>query len=130
MNAEQMISELRSLPPDVDTANEFMQYLRLGLDHIERRFFDLRLADGSRVNDASDFSRLLCELRDAALNPRSTQVSSEPGNSTATKVTSDYGRLANLEWCPRCGHVHIEDSECGFPIGGGRTCRCEKQVPA
>ena len=27
--------------------------------------------------------------------------------------------------CPRCGHIHHEDSECGEPLGGSRICRCE-----
>lgn len=34
------------------------------------------------------------------------------------------------EMCPRCGHVHQGDRECGEDIGGGRRCRCEMEVPA
>ena len=33
---------------------------------------------------------------------------------------------------PSCGHVHIDDNECGFPSGpGGRVpCQCERKVTA
>jgi hypothetical protein len=37
---------------------------------------------------------------------------------------------ANLDkTCPRCGHVHEGDSECGQFMGGGGYCRCELPVP-
>lgn len=36
----------------------------------------------------------------------------------------------NVDFCPNCGHVHVDDHECSFPIGGGRVCRCERQVTA
>lgn len=34
------------------------------------------------------------------------------------------------EFCPDCGHLHCDDAECGFPIGGGRKCLCERKVTA
>lgn len=32
--------------------------------------------------------------------------------------------------CPRCGHLHEGDAECGVLLGSGRVCRCEVPVPA
>lgn len=32
--------------------------------------------------------------------------------------------------CPRCGHIHQGEKECGEPMGGERICRCELDVPA
>lgn len=69
MTAEQLICQLRCLPPDARTADEFMQYLRLGLSQIEKNIFELRLADDQRIHDLSDFAQLLRELRDATLVP-------------------------------------------------------------
>lgn len=36
----------------------------------------------------------------------------------------------SLDFCPRCGHIHCDDAECGCPMGGGRICRCERAVSA
>ncbi len=39
-------------------------------------------------------------------------------------------RVSNLDFCPNCGHIHVDEDECGFPIGGNRVCRCERAVTA
>lgn len=31
--------------------------------------------------------------------------------------------------CPRCGHKHEGERECGVSMGGGGLCRCELSVP-
>jgi hypothetical protein len=30
--------------------------------------------------------------------------------------------------CPRCGHVHQGEKECGEEMGANRFCRCELEV--
>jgi hypothetical protein len=61
--------------------------------------------------------------------------------STQTMCSADIGKVSPIrierrdrrpldETCPRCGHIHQGDSECGEQMGGGRICRCELSVPA
>ena len=78
--------------------------------------YRVKLADGRMVRDAMDARDFLIEL------------SEELGEtaSSASKPARGY----NVDFCPNCGHVHVDDHECSFPIGGGRVCRCERQVTA
>lgn len=32
--------------------------------------------------------------------------------------------------CPDCGHEHLDDKQCNFPIGANRICLCERKVVA
>lgn len=77
---------------------------------------ELRLRDGQRLNDLTDFTTFFLELSQA-LKPESAARNLVP---------------AQPRWhetCPRCGHVHQGEAECGEPMGGGRVCRCELEVP-
>jgi len=78
-----------------------------------------QLADGHFLTDIRDFVAWLRELAGTELPAEFSRTSSRP-----TTVTREQQRRWD-EMCPRCGHLHVEDDECGFPIGGGRTCRCE-----
>ena len=97
------VSELRQLGP---------QSLDVYLHHLADHLYQLRLAGGQRLNDAIDFSLALRELAEA-------------WKMAESKPLSVAG-----EWCPDCGHIHIDPAECGFPTGGGRVCRCERKVLA
>jgi hypothetical protein len=68
---------------------------------------EARLANGERLCDVTDVVVWLRELGDAASHVEIVDRT-----------------------CPRCGHIHQGDTECGEPIGGGRVCRCELDVPA
>ena len=51
--------------------------------------------------------------------------------STSPMVTVRAPQARWEDTCPRCGHVHQADAECGEALGGGRICRCEFEgVPA
>lgn len=132
MTSDQLIAKLRTLPPDSRTADEFMQYLRLGLSHLEKDFYELRLANGQRALDASDFAQLLRELRDATLNPvsSSTEVPDQVGIRTRLRVTGRVDVSRYDSTCPRCGHIHEGTGECGVSMGKDRLCRCDLEVPA
>jgi hypothetical protein len=114
------------------------QSLSVTLCYLADRVDLARLAGGSRLCDASDFRVWLLELAEAARIRDnfvdSTKVPNLPGNGTCPKVTAAVTQRApqsrNWNACPDCGHVHVEDAECGFPTGGGRVCRCERAVPA
>jgi hypothetical protein len=55
-----------------------------------------------------------------------TEVQPEKDFGTRPAVT----HRAIDRTCPRCGHLHQGEKECGEQIGGGRICRCELDVPA
>jgi hypothetical protein len=97
MTAQQAVAYLRRLGP---YPHEHFLYLA---SHVH----EARLADGSRVMDATDFAAWLIELADV--------------NSPLPKLDPT---------CPRCGHTHEGENECGTYLGGQRFCRCELEVPA
>ncbi len=89
--------------------------------------YELTLESGLGLRDATDFIAFHREMAMALKFSQSTEVSNGPVFGTATKVTYPLtGSRFDLSHCPDCGHVHIEDDECGFPTGGGRICRCER----
>jgi hypothetical protein len=79
--------------------------------------YEAHLNDGSPVRhcDPIGFKEWLEQLAEAARTPRF---------ATRARITP----IGNF--CPDCGHVHLDDSECSFPIGGERMCRCERKVSA
>jgi len=79
---------------------------------------DLRLRDGQGLNDGTDFKAFLVELAEAVL----------PQPVTLSPV--EVVQLTHLATCPRCGHIHQGQSECGEEMGAGRICRCELEVSA
>jgi hypothetical protein len=74
---------------------------------------EARLAGGERLNDATDFAAWLIEL----------------ANAVRAQEPATLNPALNRT-CPRCGHVHQGEAECGEPLGGGRICRCEFKVQA
>ncbi len=77
--------------------------------------YQIKFADGRMIRDATDARDFLIELSDE-LTEKVLVAKPAPGY--------------NVDFCPDCGHVHVDDHECSFPIGGGRVCRCERQVTA
>jgi len=97
MTAKEAISNLRAANADLPV--EYFLYLAAHAS-------ELRLTNGARLNDSTDFKAFLVELATIPSQPR--------WNSN----------------CPRCGHVHEEVSECGMKLGGGRVCRCDMEMSA
>ena len=75
---------------------------------------EARLQDGQRLNDATDFAAWLREVA---------------GELRVPERVAFITRRIDLT-CPRCGHVHEGDRECGVEVPGAGICRCELQVPA
>jgi len=98
-------------------------------DELERRIRE-RLAQYRR------------ESTNARQNGRLYDASGKDGAIAALNFVLDQADALKLEnprapipfpalaTCPDCGHIHADDAECGFPIGGGRKCRCERKVRA
>jgi len=112
---------------DLDTGpipnSESLLFARILLRYLADHARDAQLADGSYLSDITSFVDWLRELAEAARTSSGRKVPSiRPAQACYDTVRGD--------WCPDCGHVHVDESECQFPIGGGRRCRCERQVPA
>jgi hypothetical protein len=137
MNHHDLISDF---PDGPGNARANLLYARLLLSYLADHVYTAELAAGGKLHDAMDFTAWLRELSDEARKlaqiPESTKVSAAAGNGTCRTVTRASSVNPQPRWaadfCPDCGHVHIDDTECGFPTGaGGREpCRCERKVPA
>lgn len=106
MAAQEAISNLR----DAHEPVEFFLYLAA-------HAHELRLSNGARLNDGTDWKAFMVELAEA----------------TKPTIARALGVPPQKRWdltCPRCGHVHLEVSECGMRLGGGRICHCEREVAA
>ena len=121
-----------------DTYQELL-YARLLLSYLADHVYGAELQNGLPVRDATDFSHWLTELAEAARElakiPGNTKVHSAQDSGTRPKVTYRAPQPQprySTDFCPSCGHVHIDDNECGFPSGpGGRVpCQCERKVTA
>lgn len=126
MIAQELIAHLRDCGP---------QPLNVIFHFLADRCAQSRLASGARLCDAGDFTAWLRELGDAAQPdiPGSTEALHLAERSTRPTVTGQLsGQLSEMRnWntCPRCGHVHEGDRECGAEVGRGQLCRCEMEVP-
>lgn len=130
MKAPDTIRRLRAHFSDIPASErEVLLVARIVLNHLADACDFAQLADGKRLRDGLDFTAWLRELeacvalelepvrlRDAVREQGQVQIPPRPAY--------------NLDFCPDCGHVHVDDHECSFPIGGGRVCRCERQVTA
>lgn len=94
------------------SAREALLVARILCHDLAEDVHRIELADGQHINDQIDFSALLREI-EAVIDHEEMQR------------TVPVSRV-----CPRCGHVHQGDSECGQEMGPGRICRCELEVPA
>ena len=129
MKAQEIIADLSDLGPGQDAPGVLL-YTRLLLHYLADHVSHARLADGQRLNDSTDFVAWLRELAEAARIPVNTKVLEMAGTGTRPLVRRAPAPQPRWDECPDCGHVHLDDSECGFAIGGGRVCRCVRKVPA
>jgi hypothetical protein len=73
-----------------------------------------RLSDGRQVRDAIDFREWLLEL--AAASKTEGQLLGDQNLPRHNFTFHNH--------CPRCGHVHLGENECGEWMGVERVCRC------
>ena len=76
------------------------------------RAHELRLEDGQRLNDLTDFTTCMLEIS------RALNGWNHPARTMADRT------------CPHCGHVHQGEKECEEKLGSDRICRCEQKVLA
>lgn len=94
---------------------------------------DAQLQTGHTLCDLGDFIAWLRELGDASrvIDARilpSTKVAGSANPGTRPKVTLRQEQSRWNDTCPRCGHIHQNESECREQLGGGRICRCDLPV--
>lgn len=124
MKPSELMADLPTGPGDPREARLSWQLL---LEHIATRIFHCTLESGSGIHDVMDARCFLEECANAARTGAIADVEIvSPVESRAQLRVTGRVRTPN-EFCPACGHVHIDDDECNFPIGGGRRCRCERK---
>ena len=98
--------------------------LRIALRLLADRVRELQFDDGRYLSNVGDFADALRLMAEKVKIPCSAPVNfaAHPLRSTNRVVESD--------WCPVCGHIHADPSECGFPMGGAGKCLCDRRVPA
>jgi len=117
MNSHDLLSDFQFAPGDPRQAQ------------LQLRLFLLYLADHVyHLRDATDFRKFLLDMAEAIR--QESQAASGPQLSPGPKVRPPFQQRRWNEFCPECGHIHADETECGFPIGGGRICRCERAVVA
>jgi hypothetical protein len=102
MTAKEAIANLRAAG-----ATDPVEYFLYLANHAH----EARLGGGSRLNDSIDIAMWLAELAEAI------RLEGLASRGIALDKT-----------CPRCGHIHEGDIECGMFIGSGQFCRCERGV--
>lgn len=102
MTAKELVANLRAAG-EIDPAECFL--------YMAAHAHELRLEHGQRLLDQIDFTAWLIEVSRALASRDQILVS----------------RTENDRTCPRCGHIHEGERECGSEIGGGRRCRCEME---
>jgi len=120
MNADQLLSDLYSIGYE-DLARNFPpdHLLKFLATYLADNLHECRLSNGAELADLGDVIGFFREVKEAA---KARISAAKPKNGL---------RVARIfDPCPDCGHVHIDSKECGFQIGGGRTCRCERAVTA
>jgi hypothetical protein len=104
-----LIAEIESTCPEIHR-QEVRLVLRLVMRYFADNIHFARLNNGSKIGDVTDVKMLFDQCVDIlAVNARMTR--------------------SLQRTCPRCGHVHEGDRECGAFMGGGGFCRCEVEIP-
>jgi hypothetical protein len=115
MKPSEILADFPIGPGDIHTNALFLRIaLRYLADHVEMA----ELENGDLLHDVTDFRQWLQQL--AAAKPGE----SSPGFGNHRLRST--GRV--LDCCPRCGHVHHDQKECGEEIGPGKTCGCVYNV--
>ena len=126
MTSREFVEKIRSRfaggPLDI---REVLLVARILFYDFAEQAWQFRLADGQRLNDGTDLSHFCKEVA-AAIELE--EMGQNAATNTAARRLRASGRVFD-DTCPRCGHVHQGDRECGEQIGGGRICRCEMEVP-
>ena len=96
---------------------------RLLLRSLADHAHDLQLSNGSYLSDVTSFRDGLRESAEAL------RIKPQPVSTFGNHKLRASGRVIDST-CPRCGHIHQGEQECGTQMGRDRLCRCDLEVPA
>ena len=120
MTSKELVAKYRACGPQ-----EIPVLLHFLADH----WYELRLVDGQKMNDATDASLALREIAEAFRLPAS--VEAQRASRPAPKLTLRQEQQPRWEsTCNKCGHVHQGDGECAVFLGKGGYCDCKAEVTA
>jgi hypothetical protein len=110
--------------PQMPGSREFRLFAKLLLHHIADHWYELRLLDGVRMEnaDSTDSPLALRECAEAALIPERTGRDQLGQSLIADPDPKDV--------CMTCAHVHEKDDCCGVNLGKGGVCECKAEVRA
>ena len=113
----------------VSTTNALLVSRSL-LDLLREHVFSLQLENGEIVGrgDVSSYRALFDELIlrvDDSLRSPANQV--RPSLQLQQVGVAPASQRSD---CPDCGHEHLDEKQCNFPIGANRICLCERKVVA
>lgn len=127
MTPDQLISSFTRMS-GISDPRDALLYVRLFAHFLGDNMLAAKRKAGRLVSesDAIGFLQWIEELEAAASSQLGLPVVSrrqEFGGRSSERVSRfDFSE------CPDCGHVHADEKECGFPIGAGRICRCERSA--
>jgi hypothetical protein len=130
MNPEALMTTFRRrMTEKMHDPTEAVLICGLFAHFLAEQLYGATLADGRPLYrcDIMGMKEFLTEVAISAVDPESTKLS---GGTRTGRDQLGQRLLHESDPCPRCGHVHQGDRECGEQIGGGRICRCEMEVPA
>ena len=115
------------------TVELIADYLHLGpqdlnvlLQFIADHLYELRLSNGAYLYDGTDFKQAFVEMAEELRKANRTKVPWMVNQRPCPKVTNTHRSWSDT--CPRCGHIHEGEMECGASMGKDRLCRCDLEV--
>jgi hypothetical protein len=126
MNASELLSNFRALGPQ--PLNVVLQYLA---DH----FHEFRTRTGHKLFTGEDTQMFLEESADVATKvcplDELVEVSQRLELQATPKALPPAPQPRYDSTCPRCGHKHTGDGECGMFMGmSAGYCKCDVEVVA
>lgn len=104
------------------------------LDLLREHVFSVQLQGGEIVGqgDVSNcralFDELILRVDDSLRSPANHVHAPGPSLQLQQIGVIPRSRFENV--CHECGHEHLDDKQCNFPIGANRICLCERKVVA
>jgi len=88
--------------------------------YLQRNLRVMKLENGAEIHSLGDLRLLLEEIGEAADSTKRA-LAERPHWRTYRE------KPPHFDDCPDCGHTHLDDKVCNFPISFNRFCLCERR---